>query len=392
MNSNDLLDMIGDAKGTYVWDSQNIRSGSALATKKKVSAKRTLLVAAMIALMLLLVGCTIAYVQGCFVDFFANKSEAPLSDSQIALIEENEQHINEGLTHNGWTVELRSALKDNSKAYVIIGITAPEGVDLEPEVVDDIMIERFSPGNDTLASDMDSPPAVVQYPKGVMPSSMQMTWQEDGDSKDNTKNYVIEIEPDVAASSVDPFGATAEWKIHIEDIVRTYDDEDYKQELLNTKYKGDYGVMFTPEEIQRMNKKEVLVEGVWDFTITFAEQTQDPQKKEVLLSPIQTILEIPWRYGENIWNVADVRKEITVTSILLEPFSAKISYEALGEGWGWPNIYFDDGDLDHNDYVCASCILKDGSKITLHDWGNGGEGEEHYKLLEPDSPLVLEEV
>ena len=392
MNSNDILDMVGDAKGTYVWDAQNIRSGSAPATKKKVSAKRTLLIAAMIALMLLLVGCTIAYVQGWFVTFFANKSEAPLSDSQIELIEENEQQINEAVSQNGWTVELRSALMDNNKAYIIIGITAPEGVDLEPEVVDDVMIERFSPGNDSLASDMDRPPAIVQYPKGVMPSSMQMSWQEDGDGKDNTKNYVMEIEPNIAASSIDPFGANAQWKIHIENIVRTYDDEEYKQELLNTKYKGDYGVMFTHEETQRMKQQEVLVEGIWDFTVTFTKENPGQDKGELLKSPIITTVEIPWRYGEDLWNVADVRKDITVTSILLEPFSVKVSYEPLGQGWGWPNIYFDDGDLDHNDYVCASCILKDGSKITLHDWGNGGEGEERYKLLEPDSPLVLEEV
>ena len=392
MNSNDILDMVGDAKGTYVWDAQNIRSGSVPATKKKVSAKRTLLIAAMIALMLLLVGCTIAYVQGWFVTFFANKSEEPLSDSQIELIEENEQQINEAVSQNGWTVELRSALMDNNKAYIIIGITAPEGVDLEPEVVDDVMIERFSPGNDSLASDMDRPPAIVQYPKGVMPSSMQMSWQEDGDGKDNTKNYVMEIEPNIPASSIDPFGANAQWKIHIENIVRTYDDEEYKQELLNTKYKGDYGVMFTHEETQKMKQQEVLVEGIWDFTVTFSKQNPAHDEGELLTTPIKTTVEIPWRYGENIWDVADVRRDITVTSILLQPFSVKVSYEPVGEGWGWPNIYFDDGDLDHDDYIYASCILKDGSKITLHDWGNGGEGEKRYKLLEPDSPLVLEEV
>ena len=54
MNSNDILDMVGDAKGTYVWDAQNIISGSAPATKKKVSAKRTLLIAAMIAICIFL--------------------------------------------------------------------------------------------------------------------------------------------------------------------------------------------------------------------------------------------------------------------------------------------------------------------------------------------------
>lgn len=392
MNANDVLDMIGDAKGTYVWDAQRIRTGDIPVTKKKISPKRALLIAAMIALMLLLVGCTVAYVQGWFVGFFSTKSETPLSDSQIALIEENEQTINEGESQNGWTVELRSALKDNNKAYIIIGISAPEGIDLEPEIVDNSIIEQFTPGNEWPAKMPDNTTELVTYPAGVIPYSMQTSWQEDGDGKDNTKNYVIQIEPNMAASSIDPFGATAEWKLHIENIVRTYDDEEYKQELLNTKYKGDYGVMFTHEETKRIKQQEVLVEGIWDFTVTFTKENPGQDKGELLKSPIITTVEIPWRYGEDLWNVADVRKEITVTSIRLDPFSVKVSYEPIGQGWGWPNIYFDDGDLDHNDYICASCILKDGSKITLHDWGNGGEGEEHYKLLEPDSPLVLEEV
>lgn len=391
MNSNDILDMVGDAKDTYVWDAQRIRTGDIPVTKKKTPPKRALLIAAMIALMLLLVGCTVAYVQGWFVGFFSTKSETPLSDGQIALIEENEQTINEGESQNGWTVELRSALKDNNKAYIIIGISAPEGIDLEPEIVDNSIIEQFTPGNEWPAK-MPDTTELVTYPAGVIPYSMQTSWQEDGDGKDNTKNYVIQIEPNMAASSIDPFGATAEWKLHIENIVRTYDDEEYKQELLNTKYKGDYGVMFTHEETQRIKQQEVLVEGIWDFTVTFTKENPGQDKGELLKSPIITTVEIPWRYGEDLWNVADVRKDITVTSILLEPFSVKVSYEPIGQGWGWPNIYFDDGDLDHNDYICASCILKDGSRITLHDWGNGGEGEERYKLLEPDSPIVLEEV
>ena len=59
MNANDVLDMIGDAKGTYVWDAQRIRTGDIPVTKKKISPKRALLIAAMIALMLLLVGCSV---------------------------------------------------------------------------------------------------------------------------------------------------------------------------------------------------------------------------------------------------------------------------------------------------------------------------------------------
>ena len=52
MNSDDILDMIGDAKGTYVWDAQEVRSGAIPAvTKRKMPIKKILLIAAAIALL-----------------------------------------------------------------------------------------------------------------------------------------------------------------------------------------------------------------------------------------------------------------------------------------------------------------------------------------------------
>lgn len=57
MNSNDILDMIGDAKGTYIWDAQVVRSGSVSSAKKRPSLKRMVLIAAIVALMLFLMGC-----------------------------------------------------------------------------------------------------------------------------------------------------------------------------------------------------------------------------------------------------------------------------------------------------------------------------------------------
>lgn len=62
MKKEDVLDMIGDARDTYVWDAQLVRSGQIPAAKKRLPAKRVWLIAAIVALMLLLVGCTIAYV------------------------------------------------------------------------------------------------------------------------------------------------------------------------------------------------------------------------------------------------------------------------------------------------------------------------------------------
>lgn len=62
MNANDILDMIGDAKDTYVWEAQQLRSGQIINPKRKASTKRLWLIAAAIALMLLLVGCSVAFV------------------------------------------------------------------------------------------------------------------------------------------------------------------------------------------------------------------------------------------------------------------------------------------------------------------------------------------
>lgn len=58
MNANEILDMIGDAKGTYLWETQKYRDGTAGAKH----LPRLWLVAAVIGLMLLLVGCMVAYV------------------------------------------------------------------------------------------------------------------------------------------------------------------------------------------------------------------------------------------------------------------------------------------------------------------------------------------
>lgn len=51
MNVNDVLDMIGDAKGTYVWDAQKVRAGADSTIKRKMPARKILLIAAVIILL-----------------------------------------------------------------------------------------------------------------------------------------------------------------------------------------------------------------------------------------------------------------------------------------------------------------------------------------------------
>lgn len=60
MNANEILDMIGDAKGTYIWEAQRKRTGAA--PRRRGSTKRIWLLAAIITVALLLVGCAVVYV------------------------------------------------------------------------------------------------------------------------------------------------------------------------------------------------------------------------------------------------------------------------------------------------------------------------------------------
>lgn len=272
MTNWELLEQIGEIPEKYIVEAHEGEQ------TKRLSLNRMWLIAAIVAMMLLLVGC-VAYTQGWFVDFFANRSEMPLTDSQIELIQENEQIINETQTRNGWTVELRSALRDENKAYVILGVTAPEGIDLEPKTGD---------GSEYISMYYDDQPGnLLEVPKGVIALQSGVGLSTDSDDLPNTQNYRIIIQPDLTASTVAPFGPEAQWKLRIGKIVRNFEDTEYKQHLLNTKYKGDYGVMFTHEETQRIHQEEVLAEGPWEFTVTFEDVNQGTTEKELLIAPIQ---------------------------------------------------------------------------------------------------------
>lgn len=61
MKPDDILDMIGDAKGTYIWDAQMVRSGAVPIPKRKLPTKKMWLIAAAIALAAVLVGCAVVY-------------------------------------------------------------------------------------------------------------------------------------------------------------------------------------------------------------------------------------------------------------------------------------------------------------------------------------------
>lgn len=357
MNTNEILDMIGEAEASYVWDAQQVRSGNAGGRRKLPRAKHIWLIAAIIALMLLLVGCTIAYVQGWFVDFFSARGESPLSDGQVSYLEANEKAINASQTQNGWTVELRSAISDGTKGIVIFGVTAPEEVSLEKVFRGDIVFSRPDVGNEE---------DILLFPADAC-GCYSYVWEDDGDGLANTEYFVIEVEPDPQESTADPFAKNAVWHVSIENILRVTINEEVWDGMEEI-FVFDKDLEFT----------EMLTEGTWEFSFSFDTDTGTGFSRELLTESISTKALFYRKYGEGVGEYANFLENVTVTSFVLKPLTATIHYEQCD---GWPALYWN-GNSVH-------AVMKDGRKIELEDSLSGGDG---YIVLDAVLPIVLEEV
>ena len=348
--------------------------------------RTAILIAALIAMMALSVTAFASeFIQNWFVSFFAEKSNSALTQEQVNYIEENAQNINEVQTQDNWNVELKSAITDGDIAYIVIGVTAPEGVSLEQRVVNDSVKDQFRPGNlfrppEEGKQDVINSSAGMASISGNFHYSQNFSMVEDGDGLSNTKNWVFKLkfgkwDAMKEASISEPFGSDIDWTIHIENIVREYEDEEYLAELMNGKYAGQTDVMFTNEETKRLQCEEILAEGTWDFTVNFGECGEGV---ELLNQPITTMASIFRKIGPEIWDYEHVVDEVTVTSFVLRPLSATINYECDGGA----NF------TDHKD-MRMYVVMKDGSKVELEDFGGGGVG---FAVLTAKAPIVLENV
>ena len=333
---------------------------------------RAALVAALLALMAISVSAS-ETVQNWFLDFFKDKSDGELSQGQVEYIEENAQIISDSQTIDGWTVELRSAISDGTKAYIIIGITAPENVNLEQTMIDGVAQDWFGPENGSMHG--DGMQGLVSWSaKSLVLESYRYGLEEDGDGQNNTKNLVITLNPNLEWHP-DPFGSDIDWYIHIENIVHQFEDAEYRRELMEGEYAGQTDVVFTGEETQRLYKVEVLAEGEWDFTVNFAEHEAGV---ELLSQPITVTMDVLRQFGNGIEDYNNFREAVTVTSVVVRPLSVTLSYQDCNGAPGFMN--FD---------VEPCCVMLDGSRIILHNYGGGGTGN---MILEAETPIVLDDV
>ena len=295
-NAMRLLEAIGQIQDEYIMDAHTD------IPKLAVSRKRLLLIAAAAAAALVLAGCA-AYAWHWYTAYFSMRREEPLSDSQVSYIQENARDIHESQTHDGYTIELISALAESRGAYITLRLSAPDDVDL---------INRKD-GEKLFFNGLYAIQEGSQ-----LPANMSCQIVDDGDGKNHTANVVLGIGPGGNLSEEEvTFGAGTSWRIVLQDILIDCWDREYEQELLQTKYAGVTDFMFTDEEAAQMHSQILLASGKWEFQVELT--PDDTDSLELLTGPISTraIVTRKDRSDTMFYDTAQAVEDITLTSVQL---------------------------------------------------------------------------
>ena len=385
MKAMDLLVGFGSVKDSYVISAEEFRQGKQKAHMKRLSTRKMWLIAAVIALILLLVGCAVAYANGWFQQIFSARSETPLSSEQIQYIQNNEQIVGLSQTINDWTVDLKSTICDGRTGYLVFQITAPDGMDLEqylnPPTVDD---KRLSMGNDSASRKAAYSLAVASI--GTVDRERNYwyldsgDWMADGDGQPNTVLFCMTIrcekmDPNKPMLLEDPFGKNVSFRIRLMGITLEYTNLELQKEI-EEKYAGQ-AYLVDGEEAAGLFCSDILTDEEWNFDVTF---DSDNQFMELITKPVSVQAKV-WRYAdEEQWETKDSLEEVQISSFRVTPFGASISYVPKPDAIGislklWQNL---------DDEIYA--VMKDGSRIKLDLTGADAT------ILQAQTPIVLSQL
>lgn len=385
MKAMDLLVGFGSVKDSYVISAEEFRQGKQKAQIKRLSTRKMWLIAAVIALTLLLVGCAVAYANGWFQQIFSARSETPLSSEQIQYIQNNEQIVGQSQTKKDWTVDLKSTICDGRTGYLVFQITAPDDVDLEqylnPPTLDD---KRLSMGNDSASRKAAYSLAVASI--GTVDSERNYwyldsgDWIADGDGQPNTVLFCMtirceKIDPNKPMLLEDPFGKDVSFRIRLMGITLEYKNQELQREI-EEKYAGQAYIV-DGEAAAGLFCSDILTDEEWNFDITF---DSDNQFIELITKPVFAQAKV-WRYAdEKQWDTVDSLEEVQISSFRVTPFGANISYAPKPDAIGIsPRI----GENVEN---AIYAVMKDGSRIQLNLTGNNDT------VLQAETPIVLSQL
>ena len=355
------------------------------AQSKRLSTKKIWLIAAVIALTLLLVGCAVAYANGWFQQIFSSRSETPLSSEQMQYIQNNEQIVGQSQTKNDWTIDLKSIICDGRTGYLVFQITAPDDVDLEqylyPSTLDD---KRLSMGNYSANGKAGYSYAIASI--GTVDTERNYwyldggNWISDQDGQPNTVLFCMTIrcekmDPNKPMLLEDPFGKDVSFRIRLLGITLEYSNLELQKEI-EEKYAGqDYIV--DGEEAAGLFCSDILTDEEWYFDVTF---DPDNQFIELITKPVSAQAKV-WRYADaKQWETKASLEEVQISSFRVTPFGANISYIPK------PDTVGISPRLGENVDDTIYAVMKDGSRIKLDLTGN------YDTVLQAETPIVLSQL
>ena len=385
MKAIDLLVGFNSVKDSYVISAEEFRQGKQKAQVKRLSTRKMWLIAAVIALTLLLVGCAVAYANGWFQQIFSARSETPLSSEQIQYIQNNEQIVGQSQTKNDWTVDLKSTICDGRTGYLVFQITAPDGMNLEqylnPPTVDD---KRLSPGNYSVSRDRMYPLSKASIGNLNEAENYMFAdggnWISDNDGKANSVLYCMSIRceklyPDKPMLLEEPFGKENTFHIRFMGITLEYTNLELQKEIEEMYAGQEY--LVDGEEAAGLFCSDILTDEEWYFDVTFA---PDNQFMEMITKPVSVQAKV-WRYAdEKQWDTVDSLEEVQISSFRVTPFGANIAFVPKSDTIGISLQLWQDTD----DEIYA--VMKDGSRIKLDLTGADAT------ILQAQTPIVLSQL
>lgn len=207
-------------------------------------------------------------------------------------------------TQNGYTLKLKSVETDGYVVRVVVGVTAPEDVDIESLNISTGRTFFRTPGRDS---------------NGINGDFNDVT---DDDGLANTKDLVAEF-TDPFLDGLRPLELGAAWDLDITDL---------------------YVDQWRPTS-------RVLTEGDWHFSITIDESCTNYREIELLSEPITLKASTGWRADGT-----DCLEAFPVTSMKLRSQSISLTADT-GE-----NTY---ADFFCFDRTIACVVLKDGSRVDI---------------------------
>ena len=250
-----------------------------------------------------------------------------------------DQTAGSGKVIDGYSIALKSVYSDGTKARIVLGITAPEEVNLLEHEGYPLQLGHSNRWG-----------FFEQVTEGSSNVSGGYYVQEDGDGKSNTQDVVL----DYSAGSEQmrdgemPFAEGKVWNIYWQDICATYLNEKTNE----------------PETY-------LVAEGIWSIDVVF--ENVVTEALELIREPIPAKVAYGWDMQGN-----DIYQDTRITSLILRPMSASIICDLEDVAPEFLTV----GDR------CVYAVMKDGSRVAFYS-DSAGSGVQN---LQPEAAIDLSQV